>query len=89
MGNSEEEAVRQLRQGQLAGRLREELDDILGKEERRIINAVLSQLNAGADATICYTAMAGVTFGPFLQTNAGTAGKAGIIGGQANGGKLD
>jgi len=39
--------MRMIRQGQLAGRLLEETGDVLDKEERRIINLVMAQLNAG------------------------------------------
>jgi len=45
--HSEEVAVRAIRQGQLAARLREETEDILDREEKRIINQVMAKLNAG------------------------------------------
>lgn len=43
----EEDAVRTIRQGQLAGRIRQEVEDILDAEERRIINQVMAKLNKG------------------------------------------
>lgn len=48
---NEDEAVRTIRQGQLAGRLREELEDILDKEENRVINSVMSKLNSGMEVS--------------------------------------
>lgn len=43
----EEKAVRSLKQGQLAGRVREEVEDIVDAAEKRIINQVMARLNAG------------------------------------------
>lgn len=45
--DNEDAAVRTIRQGQLAGRIREETSDILDKEERRITNSVMTKLNGG------------------------------------------
>lgn len=43
----EDAAVRAIQRGQLAGRVREEVEGILDAEEKRIINQVMVQLNAG------------------------------------------
>lgn len=45
--SNEDQAVRAVRQGQLAARLREEVEDILDREETRIVNQVMVKLNAG------------------------------------------